>query len=75
MKTNSVMLLEEKFPESTCGARVIQVIEEQVRIGSSNKGDIERIATVYRTLEGRILAAYDPLGEGVTFDALLERCK
>ncbi len=65
-------VLNDRYPDSTCGAKVIQVIEQKVKYTERN---IERVVTVYRTLDGDILAANDPYGEGMTLESIFDDLK
>lgn len=60
IEDEAMQKLKEKYNDSLCGAKVIQVIESRVVIGKGTEDDPMRPTIVYRSLDGELLAVYDP---------------
>lgn len=52
--------LKEKYQDRFYGAKVIQVIEEKCVMGEGTDVNPYRVVTLYRSLDGDLLAAHDP---------------
>lgn len=56
--------MEEKYairPRGAASAKVIQVIEVKIFRGKGTEQDMHRIVTQYWSLEGELLAEFDPV--------------
>lgn len=54
-------VLRSEYDDGCCGAKVIQVIQSRLKKGHGTDDDPNRIVTLYRSLDGELLAVYDPL--------------
>lgn len=52
--------LKEKYQDRFYGAKVIQVIEEKCVMGEGTEDNLLRVVTLYRSLDGELLAVFDP---------------
>lgn len=52
--------LMKKYSDFNCGAKVINVIQLRTKRGNGTESDPNRIVTLYRALDGELLAVYDP---------------
>lgn len=48
------------YPDSNFGSRVIQVIETIHIVGKATEADPTRQIALYHSLDGKLLAVYDP---------------
>lgn len=60
MNIESLHILNDEYPPNFCGAKVVQVIESKVAKGNGTEDNPNRVAIVYRSLDGKLLAVYDP---------------
>lgn len=60
IKDEAMKELKKRYSDFTCGAKVIQVIESRVVTGKGTEDDPMRPTIVYRSLDGELLAVYDP---------------
>lgn len=56
--------IKEQYPDSSFGTKVIQVIQSKASRGNGSEQNPNRIVTLYHSLNGELLAVYDPLVNG-----------
>lgn len=67
-KVARVEHVETVRPSGTDSAKVVQVIETKSTKGAGTESDLSRQVTQYWSLEGKLLAEYDPSRETLADD-------